>query len=259
MSTFKVMSFNIRFANDTDPYIWDERKRVIVNLIQKYQPELIGFQEVTAIQLEFLQGVLKDYHSYGVYRDESPQSEMSPVFVHQQFASIELKDTFWLSETPTIAGSKGWDAHLPRVVSWTILTPKEVPDSKILMMNTHFDHIGVDARKQSISLMKAEADRLSTQYKAKTIMTGDFNSFPDRMEAIMENTAFQSVFDVIAPKEGEHLLTCHQYEEVTVGMPIDYIFVEAPMKIVEASIIRDRDEKVFPSDHYPLIATVEYK
>lgn len=48
---FKVMTFNIRFANDIDPYIWDERKQPIVNLIEKYQPEIIGFQEVTAVQL----------------------------------------------------------------------------------------------------------------------------------------------------------------------------------------------------------------
>ena len=51
----KAMSFNIRYATKNDGVNqWENRKKELVGLLKKHNPDVIGFQEVLLSQLTFL-------------------------------------------------------------------------------------------------------------------------------------------------------------------------------------------------------------
>ena len=65
----KVMSFNIRYgaANDGENS-WKHRDYLVLETIQNYNPDLIGYQEVLKFQVDFLKGNLKGYGFHGIGR-----------------------------------------------------------------------------------------------------------------------------------------------------------------------------------------------
>jgi endonuclease/exonuclease/phosphatase family metal-dependent hydrolase len=64
--------------------------------------------------------------------------------------------TFWLSEQP-IAGSKSWDAAITRIVTWAKF--KDLKTKKVFFVfNTHFDHRGTVARRESANLLLKKID-----------------------------------------------------------------------------------------------------
>src|SRR5688572_20561765 len=78
----KVMSFNIRLdvASDGENR-WDVRKDKVVSLINYYEPDFVGGQEVQHHQLQYLSGTLDGYGYIGVGRDDGKQEgEYSCIF-----------------------------------------------------------------------------------------------------------------------------------------------------------------------------------
>src|SRR5689334_17232321 len=123
----RVMSFNIRNSRAKDgENAWDYKRKVLfVATIRAYDPDLLGMQEVLLDQAEYLKKELSEYGFAGVGRDDGKEAgEFSPVMFRK--ARFELVDwgTYWLSETPEKVGSKGWDAALPRIMTWAKLKDK---------------------------------------------------------------------------------------------------------------------------------------
>src|SRR5690606_31094241 len=85
-------------------------------------------------------------------------------------------ETFWLSSTPAVPGSKGWDAAITRIVTWGQFRDK-VTNKEFFVFNTHFDHVGLEARKQSARLILQKIKDLAGS--SPVILTGDFNAGPD--------------------------------------------------------------------------------
>ena len=81
--------------------------------------------------------------------------------------------TFWLSPTPGVAGSQGWDAALPRIATWARLRDRQSGRSFVIV-NTHFDHMGETARRESARLVVARAQGLADG--APLAVTGDLNA-----------------------------------------------------------------------------------
>ena len=120
---------------------------------------------------------LPEYDYVGVGRtDGATKGEYSPIFfLKDKYEALE-KGNFWLSETPDVAGSKGWDAALERIASYAKLRDKAT--GKIFMaVNTHFDHVGVTARKESAKLIMQKIQQIVGNRPA--VVTGDFNITED--------------------------------------------------------------------------------
>ena len=115
----RVMSFNIRLgvANDGENR-WDLRKDLVVETIRKYNPDLLGLQEVFPMQEEYLRESFPEYVYYGRSRlvDPNDGEACSIMFRKERFNPSE-QSTFWLSETPDEPGSKSWDSSLPRIAN----------------------------------------------------------------------------------------------------------------------------------------------
>ena len=176
----RVMSFNIRFASIFDGLnVWDLRADFVTQEIQMFAPDVIGFQEVLLEQRLYLQDELGDLYDFvGVGRDDGQEAgEQVTIAYSKQRFTLKQSGYFWLSETPDVP-SLGWDATCcARITTWVLLVDSET-NVEFVVVNTHLDHEGSQARIESAKLIKSF---LNTTFSAETpvILTGDFNIFPD--------------------------------------------------------------------------------
>lgn len=256
---FNVMSYNIRYDNLGDSaHAWPYRKERVANLIQYHEADLLGLQEALEHQVNYLDSALDEYAWVGVGRDDGEAAgEFSPVFYHEDMFELLDWGTFWLSETPD-EPSTGWDAALPRIVTWTQLQHKPSGDS-LYYFNTHFDHRGEQAREESAKLIRRKIDEIAGSTPA--IVTGDFNANPTSApyRAMVAEQGLADAMDAaLLPHEGA--MSSFSGFLVADGLQpdrrIDYVFVSPEIEVQKHAILTDHQEGAYPSDHLPVIAKV---
>lgn len=258
---YKIMSFNVRFDNHEDPFQWSDRLVGITEIIETYSPDVIGFQEVKEAMYTSLQDQLGEkYASYGVLRSLDDGAEMSAIFVKNERLAISNSSSFWLSATPEVEHSTGWDAALPRITSMVTVLDKESDEELFVFMNTHFDHQGIEARKNSAWLLQNEINRHNDAGTA-VILTGDFNTYPgdDPYKILAAEEGMCDSYSSLSDEGKQRALTFHDFEGGTIGAPIDYIFVTSPYTITSSQIITGMYADVYPSDHYPVMVEISKK
>jgi len=172
-----VISWNIRLETESDgPHAWRFRREAVVDFLKQEQPAIIGFQEALHAQVVYLSEQLGGYRYVGVGRADGYEAgEYVPVFYDTARFQLVNAGHFWLSETPDVAGSKGWDAVCERMVSWLRLRLAGTQQT-LLVVNTHLDHMGTEARRQSTTILLGF---LAEQPDSAIILMGDFNFSPD--------------------------------------------------------------------------------
>jgi len=178
--TLRVMTFNIRYgiAEDGDNR-WERRRDLVASTIQAFGPDLLGVQEVLAFQADYLKESLPEYAFHGVGRDDGKQAgEFAPVLFRRDRFQMLDSGHLWLSPTPSEPGSIGWDAALTRMMSWVLLRDRLHASSELLMLNTHFDHRGKQARAESARLIRRHCEN-SAHDGRSIVLTGDFNATED--------------------------------------------------------------------------------
>jgi endonuclease/exonuclease/phosphatase family metal-dependent hydrolase len=265
-TTLRVMSFNIRYgtAKDGDNH-WDKRRDFLVETIRKFDPDLLGTQETLGFQRDYLAEQLDGYQAIGVGRDDGKdEGEMTAVLYRTERFELLDHGHFWLSETPDVPGSKNWDAALTRMVTWLKLQDRKSSDQPPLyFFNTHFDHIGREARAQSAMLLKKRIEELSGQ--PPVVLSGDFNeaegSRPyhalfdpvDSMPPLLQDT-YRAANPVRGSEEG----TFSGFLVTNRGAGrIDWIACTRQFKVKNAVIDRTEREGRTPSDHFPVTAVLE--
>jgi endonuclease/exonuclease/phosphatase family metal-dependent hydrolase len=265
VTELKVGTFNIRNsgANDGDD-AWPHRRPLLVDTIRRADPDLVGLQEVLPDQQANLVEDLSDYATVAVFRDDGKtKGEASSIFYRKARFDLIDSGTFWLSQTPEVAGSFGWDAACTRICTWAKL--KDRRNGQILLAaNTHFDHVGVKARANSAKLI---AERLRTfSDGGAVLLTGDFNAietgpvYPALLEAAKsQGLTFVDTYRAVHPQVSMDEASYHGFKDETKGLRIDWIFV-SPQLVTESSEIDHSKSKAgrFPSDHYPIWATLRY-
>lgn len=251
---YKVMTYNIRYDNPGDGVNqWDSRKSKVFSLIEKHAPDIIGVQEALHHQLEDIADALDGYAYFGAGRDDGKQKgEHSAIFVRKDRFRILEENTFWLSKTPKVPGSKDWDAAITRVVTWGKLQDKK-SNQTFVMINTHFDHIGKESRKNSAAILKDSAASISDGLPV--IVTGDFNFTRDKEPyAVMMKDSGLKLTDV-APSDTPGT-ACGFAVGARPCSAIDYIFHSSHWTSSNYQVIQDNDGKFYPSDHLPVMATL---
>lgn len=264
----RVMSFNIRYgtAKDGENH-WDKRREFLVETVREFQPDLLGTQETLGFQRDYLAEKLDGYRAIGVGRDDGKETgEMTAVLFRTSRFELLDHGHFWLSETPDVPGSKAWDAAITRMVTWLKLRDRQAPGQpELYFYNTHFDHIGKEARAQSAALLRKRIEELPGH--PPVIVTGDFNegegSRPylalfapkDSLPPVLLDT-YRAAHPVRASDEGTFSGFKAANRE---GARIDWIGHTQQFKVLRAAIDRTERDGRTPSDHFPVIAVLEWQ
>lgn len=256
----QVMSFNIRYANPQDGVnAWSARKERVAATLQFERIDIAGLQEVLHSQLSDLKTLLPRYGWIGAGRDDGVQAgEYAPVCYRLDRFRLLETDHFWLSETPAVPGSMGWDAACPRMVTRGTFLDLHSGRS-FHLLNTHFDHAGEGARQQSAALIVRHITTELTDLPV--IVTGDFN-------CVRGTIAWQTLTGADSGlREASELCEAPLYgssytyngfrEEIRPGEQIDFIFVRDVGTVSRYGIIADRWDGAFVSDHHAVAAGLE--
>jgi endonuclease/exonuclease/phosphatase family metal-dependent hydrolase len=251
----KVMTYNLRLDTQSDGVnAWPNRKVKVFTLIKKAKPDLLGVQEALHNQITDLKTNLSQYDFVGVGRDDGKtKGEYSAIFFQKKRFRVIESNTFWLSETPEVPGSKNWDAAITRVATWARLYDKKSRDT-IFVINTHFDHIGKVAREKSVDIIKSKISVLAGKYPV--ILTGDFNIEPTESPyTIATNGDIYNLQD--SGKDSTLGTYCTFAVNSVPCRRIDYIFYGVGWTATEYTVINQNDGKHYPSDHLPVTAILK--
>jgi endonuclease/exonuclease/phosphatase family metal-dependent hydrolase len=248
-----VMTYNIRYDNPGDSINqWGNRKQKVFQLLKKYNPDILGVQEALYHQLIDIQGGLNGYSWVGVGRDDGKQKgEYSAIFYKKDKFEVVQQNTFWLSETPDVPGSKNWDAAITRVATWAILRDLSTR-TEFLVINTHFDHIGAEARAKSAALIKA---KMGDMLEKPVILTGDLNCLRD--EAAYPTLIDPATIELMDPAPQDPPGTFCSFKVNSIPCrAIDYILHTNQWLADSYRVIQDNDGSYYPSDHLPVMVTL---
>lgn len=269
----RVMSFNIRNDNDGDKGLssWKVRKDKVASVIRFHHTDIVGLQEVLKDQLEYLDSHLSEYDFIGVGRDDGEDAgEFVPIFYRKDRITLEDWGAFWLSETPEVKGSMGWDAACVRVTTWGKFKDRRT-NQIFFFFNTHFDHMGQVAMEKSAYLLLEKVEEIAADLPA--IIVGDFNNTPDsKAYRILTNSHGNALKDSKLVSKNGHYgceFSFHGFDALellkrvqrgsidSVSQLIDFIFIKNEIDVINHAILADNWDGVFPSDHMPVVADLK--
>lgn len=255
---FKVISYNIRnsgAAADDGANCWENRKPATLKLFRAEKPDMIGMQEVLPDQLEYMTLHMhsRGYRMVGVGRDDGAgKGENMCIYYNSRRFRLLDSNTHWLSATPDEV-SLGWDGACRRTVTYVLLQEKRT-GKQIAYLNTHLDHVGPVARRESVLLLcKLINDMVPAG--VPVILGGDMNSTID-----------DDIFTPLSTKS--NLKAAREVSPVTdnrgtyngwgrASSVIDHIFFRDVTPIAFRCLDGDYGAP-YISDHYPVSFTFRF-
>ncbi len=265
--TLKLMTYNLKFASPDYKPSWQVRREMQVELIRKYNPDIIGTQEGLKEQIDYLAVHLPEYVVVGEGRMGGDDDEHMAVFFRRDKFRLREMQSFQLSETPEIIGS-GPDVN-PRMVTWARLAlinrPKAGDKSlqpedyrghwentqEFYVFNTHFFNGRIDsmARLNASKLILQRINALNRfgawEDERPVFLLGDFNCRP--------GSAPYKVLVGDNNSTNTDLLK-NSFEDVS---KIDWILYKGAVKVLKYEVVDYNVNGVYPSDHKPVY--VEFK
>ncbi len=250
----RVMSFNIRCTN-VGKDSWEDRIGIVTETINKSNADSVGVQEATTEWMETLDKELTKYAWVGVGRDDGKnQGEFSSIFYLKAKYNLIDSGTFWLSETPETP-SLGWDAGCNRVCTWAVLENKETKEQYV-HINSHFDHVGIKAREESVKLILAHADKYND---LPVVFTADMNvvegseNYVQMTSGCLKDTKYLT-------DDSMNYLTYHDTKPSSHnGDVIDYVMVNDKFNVLSYKVVTAGIDNRYVSDHFPVYADLEIK
>jgi endonuclease/exonuclease/phosphatase family metal-dependent hydrolase len=278
-----IATYNIRYKNNGDKRDgngWDLRGPVIADLIKFHDFDIFGAQEVLNEQLNDLSKSLSNYGHIGVGRDNGKEAgEYAPIFYKKEKLKLLKEGHFWLSEK-TESPNKGWDAALPRICTWGQF--EDISSGlKFYFFNTHFDHVGVTARRESSKLILSKIKELAGE--EPTVLTGDFNvDQNNEIFSILSGSELKDAYTTTQLKYASNGTFNHFDTNAMTDSRIDHIFLSNCAVVKRYGILTDtyrtpaaKEKKVntggnfpkelkleafearLPSDHFPVMIVVD--
>lgn len=258
----RVLSFNLRYINkgDTGERAWSARRDQAADVILKDKPDLIGIQEGLRPMLDDLAARAPGYVEIGGGREDGlAKGEYSALLVKTDRFTIQETGTFWLSNTPETVGSTTWGNQVVRICTWAKLYDRK-NQRAFHFFNTHLDHQAPLARQKGTELIISRMAACGEE--GPFILTGDLNARPEDPLHKLITTGPCSLVDIWASlhpeAKPEESGTAHSFTGKVDGSRIDYIYASRTFTPLESSILRMNINGVYPSDHYPVRATIAF-
>lgn len=269
-AVIRVGSYNIRYSagDKGTPNAWEARKADMINLVKQMDLDAFGLQEVLPDQAAYFREMLPEYTFVGEHRGPDRVSdEASPVFYRNSRFEVEKSGTFWLSETPEVPGVKGWGAACPRVCSYLILKDKE-SGQRFCFANTHTDHKSALAREKGMLLIIERMKEFGAG--SPIVFVGDHNCRYEDAPAVAVRKILKDARDISEKKDPGPTNTFQGFGTYKDGPSqdgkpfssyrIDYIYVSPGIRVLDFVTHGDKrpGTDLYPSDHYPVSATLEF-
>lgn len=264
-----IATYNVRNDNAGDTAAgngWTSRCPVIAGLVRFHDFDIFGTQEARHNQLLDMQKSLPGYAWTGRGRDDGKQAgEFSAIFYKTgKFKLLDHGD-FWISPV-TGKPNKGWDAALPRICSWAKFECT-ASGKTFYFFNLHMDHRGLKARGEGSKLVLEKIREIAGG--ADAILTGDFNMDPSEAGyGVLAGSGLLKDARESAPVRYESNGTFNGFKADAFSPDrIDYIFVTARFSVTRYGVLTDSYRRAeaggkytarMPSDHFPVMAAVEY-
>ncbi|MCQ2274350.1 MAG: endonuclease/exonuclease/phosphatase family protein [Bacteroidales bacterium] len=242
------MSFNIRNSSawgedgDND---WAHRRQAVANMIMLESPDALGMQEMLPDQLAYLDSALApQYDRIGVGRDDGKEEgENMCIYYKRDRLSLLSWSTRWLSATPDSV-SFGWDAACRRTVTEATFIDKRT-QQPIAYLNTHLDHVGPAARRNSIRLLC----QIAREYACPVVLGGDMNSdINDTIFTPLSETGLMPARNLC---NAEYRTTFTGYGKYPATV-IDHFFVRN-LKVKSFRTLDGNYGVPYISDHHPIL------
>lgn len=257
MESITVATYNVRHAAlDEEGTEWERRRTGVANRLRQAEPDVVGVQECAGDQQTELAGALPAYDWAGVATSPGSGKHV-PIGYRRDWRLLDT-ETNWLSETGT-PGSVGWDAEYPRVLTEATLRHRPTGRS-LTVYNTHFDHLGRRARRESAGLVREQLDSLPEGRPA--VVLGDFNAEPgsptydrllsdggDRQLADARTSA-----DTVTGPE----TTLTDFESLRPDRAVDHVFVTPELSVEAYRVDSTTENGRYPSDHLPVVVTASW-
>ncbi len=250
MKNVKIVSYNLRAVWNGDGInAFMFRAGMIFDKIMKEMPDVLAFQEMTEKHLVLLERMFPEYRFCGQFRSKHFGGEGLFTAVRKDAWDVIAYETFWISPTPYVAGSRFEDqSDCPRICVVTQIRHKET-GKMLRLYNIHLDHISDYARIEGIHCVMEKLEEYNGRLQLPSMILGDYNAYPDS-ETIRYCNDYQTprLYDVTA----EIPVTFHDYGKR--GVKIDYIYVTEELRdaMVVSGIWDNESCGIYLSDHYPV-------
>ncbi|WP_435075153.1 endonuclease/exonuclease/phosphatase family protein [Halorubrum sp. HHNYT27] len=274
MTAIRVLSYNVRYANRGDHHdAWHDRRDAVARLVRFHRPDVAAFQEPLPEQRRDLRERLPSYEFVGRGREAGGEGEGCPIAVRADRWDVVDHDTFWLSETPA-EPSTGWGASYPRIATWARIRTVE-GDAALLVVNTHFDHVSAEARREAARLLRTRLSELNRSRAGgfgeslPVALVGDLNctagSAPHRIllgdgsETDTDDSGEDTditLRDAAAVADLRHgpKTSLTDFSRLIDDRRIDHALVSPPVDVEAFATLTDRDDRGrYPSDHLPIL------
>jgi len=252
----KVISYNIRYANDGENKNISDRAPRLKAVVDKYDPDLFGLQEVTPTWRGILEDYFLDEYDW-VFKERNSGDECTPIFWKKDKFEKVKEGYFWLSGTPDVQ-SNTWGGNCYRIVSWVRLKSKST-GNEFLYYNTHYDFgHEIQEKSSNLILQKAASEGAFTDYAM--ILTGDFNMRPNS-DGYNVFTA-EKMIDVNRKLGYDKTPTTNGYNEdldtENGHRIIDYCFCDKTfVKPVTYKVLNEKINGGYVSDHRGVYVEIE--
>lgn len=261
--SLRVMSFNLRYINSGDQgeKTWIARRDQVGQIIREDKADIIGLQEAFRQMLDDVKARVPGYEEIGVGREDGKaQGEYAAILVRKDRFNVLESGTFWLSDTPEIPNSATWKNRVTRICTWAKLQEKD-GNKVVYFYNTHLDHESQEAREKGVGLILDKVSALEPG--TPVVITGDFNAAEANPAILKVKETKGGMVDTWREAHAHVPVSESGTMSLFTGAldtdKIDYIFVPAGARLIDSEIIRKNENGNYPSDHYPLRATVEFR
>ena len=250
------MTFNVRFPSPDDgENVWENRKDILVDTIRKYQPDVLGTQELFYLQGSYIAEKLPEYGWFGISREGNHENEHMGVFYKRDELFVVESGNFWLSENPDKAGTISWGASLPRMVTWARF--RDLEGEEFYLYNTHFAHRRQDtaARLNGARVIVEDLRRRVPAFD-KLIVMGDFNSAADSDVHDLLTAELIDAWESGKERSGPET-TSSRWSGNREGRRIDWILYRGDWQPTSVETVDFNHDGRYPSDHYPVFTVLE--
>jgi endonuclease/exonuclease/phosphatase family metal-dependent hydrolase len=257
-AAFLLGTFNIHYiAPWQERMRWEERRQAVVAMLESADADIMAFQEMETFeggsfndenrQLDWISDHFPDYDFAAVGDPREYPSTQPVMYRSDRFEALD-QGFFFFSPTPDEIYSRSWDGGFPAFCSWVRFRDSR-SGTTFYLYNLHFDHSSRGNRLKAAELV-ASRIRAREHPDEPVIVVGDFNApWFFRPVRIVADAGLE-----IADTTGS---TFHLGRGINVIPAIDHVLVSKGLDPGRTRVLRRRFDGAWPSDHYPVLVSID--